>query len=132
MALDGTRSDSETPVASPLPTLVTVSVYVIALPGATGPEAGLLVFVSVRFGLVLMVSVEALLERVPDVPPSATVAVFETAVVPDGTPEDATSMSKVTVAVDPAASDPMFFERTLATTGSGPIVEPFSFALPAT
>ncbi len=87
---------------------------------------------SVRFGLVLMISDEALLERVPDVPPSETVAVFEMDVVPDGTPDEATSMLTVTVAVDPAASDPMFFDSTLAPTGSGLMVEPFSLALPAT
>ncbi len=103
-----------------------------ALPAATGPEAGLLVFVSARFGFVLIVSGEGLLERVPGVPPSATVAVFEMAVVPDGTPEDATSMLRVTVSVDPAVSDPMFFDNTLEPTGSGLMVEPFSFALPAT
>src|SRR4051812_38662157 len=101
----------------------------IVLPAATGPAAGLLVLARVRFGLVLIVSVEALLDRVPELPPSATVAVFAITVVPVGAPDAATSMLKVTEALAPAASDPMFFDRTFAATGSGLIVTPFSFAL---
>ena len=56
-------------------------------------------------------------------------AVFEIAVVPAGAPDEATSMLKVTEALAPADSEPMFFERTLAATGSGLIVTPFSLAL---
>src|SRR5689334_9852832 len=101
-------------------------------PAATGPDPGVVVLVIVRFGLVLIVSDVVLLERVPELPPSATVAVLAMVVVPLGAPEAATSIWKLTVADDPAASDPMFLFRTLAATGSGAIVAPFSLALPAT
>ena len=104
----------------------------IALPPATGPDAGLLTLVSVRFGLVLMVSIVAPLDRVPEVPPSATVAVFDTEVVPAGAPDAPTTMLNVTDAVEPAAREPIFFDNVPASTGSGLIVTPFSLALFAT
>src|SRR5262245_49866591 len=101
----------------------------IELPGATGPAAGVLVRVIDRFGFVLIVSDDALLERVPDVAASATVAVFEIDVVPEGAPAAATVMLNDTVADDPAGRLPMFFDSTLPDTGSGVMVTPFSFAL---
>src|SRR6185295_1690693 len=97
-----------------------------------GPDEGLLVFTSERFGFVLIVSDAALLEREPLVPESETDAVLLTVVVPLGAPDPATAIWNETVAEAPAASDPMFFVRTFAATGSGTIVTPFNFALPAT
>src|SRR3954466_14237858 len=96
-------------------------------PADTGPDDGVVDLVIVRFGLVLIVSEVALLERVPDVAPSATVAVLAIVVVPFGAPGAATSIWNDPVADDPAASEPAFFVSRFEATGSGEIVEPFSF-----
>jgi hypothetical protein len=60
------------------------------LPGATGPDAGALVFVNVRFGFVVIDTDVWLLLRVPLVPASLTDAVLLSAVTPAGAPLDAT------------------------------------------
>jgi hypothetical protein len=83
-------------------------------------------------GFVERVALTVLLEREPLDPASDRVAVLLNAVTPFGAPLDATSMSNVTVAVAPAASEPMFFVRVPPLTGSGLIVTLLSLALPAT